>query len=92
MDCKRCKRCGCFFVSTNDVCPKCELKDNSEIIKLRNYLDNNEVYSLDEISSNIGITQANLVRHISSDEFKNVYKNLNKNSLAKGFNNISISL
>ena len=44
MDCKRCKRCGCFFVSNNDVCPKCELKDNNEIVKLRNYLDNNEVY------------------------------------------------
>ena len=92
MECKKCKRCGCFFVSTNDVCIKCEQKDNVEISKLRNYLSTNEVYSLDEIASNIGITQANLTRHIDLDEFKDVCKNINKNSSGEGFNNISISL
>lgn len=92
MECKKCKRCGCFFVSDNDVCTKCAPKDNCEIIKLRNYLNNNEVNSLDEIASNVGITQSNLLRHIGNDEFKNIYKNLNKNSSGEGFNNISISL
>lgn len=92
MECKKCKRCGCFFISDNDVCTKCAPKDNCEIIKLRNYLNNNEVNSLDEIVSNVGITQSNLLRHIGNDEFKNVYKNLNKNSSGEGFNNISISL
>ena len=38
MNCKKCKRCGCFFVSDNEVCSKCEPKDNIELAKLRNYL------------------------------------------------------
>lgn len=92
MEFNKCKRCGCFFVSNKDVCIKCEPKDNFEIVKLRAYLNNNEAYSLDEISSNLSITPANLMRHINTDEFKGVCKNLNKNSSGEGFNNISISL
>lgn len=92
MELNKCKRCGCFFVSNNDVCIKCEPKDNFEIVKLRNYLNNNEVSSLDEISSNLSITPANLTRYINTDEFKGVYENLSKNSSGEGFNNISISL
>lgn len=92
MEFKKCKRCGCFFISDSDVCIKCEPKDNCEIIKLRNYLDNNEVSSIDQISSDLSITPANLTRYILTDEFKGVYKNLSKNSSGEGFNNISISL
>ena len=92
MEFKKCKRCGCFFVSNSEVCSKCEPKDNFEIIKLRNYLNDNDVISLDELASNLSITPANLARHIQSDEFKNLYKNLSKSSSGEGFNNISISL
>lgn len=92
MEFKKCKRCGCFFVSDNDVCTKCAPKDNVEIIKLRNYLDSNNASSLDEISNNLSITPSNLARYILADEFKDVYKNLSRNSSGEGFNNISISL
>lgn len=92
MNCKKCKRCGCFFVSDNEVCSKCEPRDNFEIAKLRNYLSSNEVFSFDELSYNVGIAPANLSRYISSEEFINVYNSLNKNSSDEGFNNINISL
>ncbi len=92
MEFKKCKRCGCFFMSDNDICVKCAPKDNFEIIKLRNYLNNNEVSSFDEISSNLSIAPANLARYIENDEFKNICKNIGKNSSCEGFNNISISL
>ncbi len=92
MNCKKCKRCGCFFVSDNEVCSKCESKDNMELAKLRNYLSSNEVVSLEELSNNVGIAPANLNRFIASEEFSEVYKQLNKNSSDEGYNNISISL
>lgn len=92
MNCKKCKRCGCFFVSDNEVCSKCEPKDNIELAKLRNYLNSNTVVSLEELSNNVGITPANLNRFITSEEFTGVYKQLAKNTSDEGFNNISISL
>lgn len=92
MNCKKCKRCGCFFVSDNEVCSKCEPKDNMELAKLRNYLSSNTVVSLEELSNNVGIAPANLNRFITSKEFTGIYKQLSKNSSDEGFNNISISL
>lgn len=90
MNCKKCKRCGCFFVSDSEICSKCEPKDNFEIAKLRNYLSSNEANSFDELSYTVGIAPANLSRHISSDEFINVYNKLNQNTSNEGFNGISL--
>lgn len=90
MNCKKCKRCGCFFVSDTDVCLKCEPKDNFEIAQLRNYLSSNEANSLDELSYNIGISPANLSRHISSEEFVNIYNKFNKDTSNEGFNDITL--
>lgn len=92
MNCKKCKRCGCFFVSDNEVCPKCEPRDNFEITKLRNYLNSNEVFSFDELSYNVGIAPANLNRYISSEEFVNIYNKLNQKFNDENLNNIDISL
>ena len=92
MNCKKCKRCGCFFVSDNEVCSKCEPKDNFELEKLRNYLSSNTVVSLEELSNNVGIAPANLNRFITSKEFTGIYKQLSQNSSEEGFNNISVSL
>ena len=41
MEFKKCKRCGCFFVSNNDICGKCSPKDEYEITKLKNYFEEN---------------------------------------------------
>lgn len=40
MEFKKCQRCGCFFLSNNDVCTKCEAKDKLEMNNLKNYLEN----------------------------------------------------
>lgn len=90
MDFKKCKRCGCFFLANGDVCPKCEPKDNMEMARLKDFLDTNENYSINELSNILSITPANLNRYISNGNFKKTYKNIN--SSIEGFNNISISL
>ena len=37
MNLNKCSRCGCFFASTTDVCPKCESKDEND--KERNKIE-----------------------------------------------------
>ena len=34
MDFKKCSRCGSFYVSNGNVCPKCSPKDNLEFSKI----------------------------------------------------------
>ena len=41
MEFKKCERCGCFFVSQDNVCYNCITKDRAEINMLRNYFDIN---------------------------------------------------
>ena len=68
MDFKKCNRCGCFYTSNSNVCCNCEPKDNLEIAKLNNYIEqygNN--YSLDELSVSTGISVKNLNRYINDN-------------------------
>ena len=68
MDFKKCLRCGCFFVSNDNVCCNCAPKDKFEISKLKNYFDANGNYnSIEELSVNTGITINNLSRFISGE-------------------------
>jgi hypothetical protein len=68
MDFKKCLRCGCFFVSNDNVCCNCAPKDKFEISKLKNYFDANGNYnSIEELSVNTGITINNLNRFISGE-------------------------
>ena len=72
MQLNKCSRCGCFFVSGNDVCPNCQPKDINEINKLKNFLeDDNEDASFEEISYHTGISQKNLHRFFQSDILTN---------------------
>lgn len=90
---KKCKRCGSFFVSNNDVCGNCSSKDELEITKLKNYFElNSEASSLEEISNNTGITVKNLDRYMEFDEFKKISKEINENNTLYDFNNISVSM
>lgn len=78
MNFNRCERCGCFFVTNSDVCPKCETKDTFEMKVLKNYLSNNSsLDSIDDISSNTGISKKNLNRFMQYDEFSNYMDNKN---------------
>lgn len=87
MNFKKCERCGCFFTTSNDVCPKCTPKDNFEMEKLKNYLNaNTQVDSITDISSNTGISAKNINRYLNSTNFINT---INKNTVT---DDISINL
>ena len=62
----KCVRCGCFFASTDDVCPSCKSKDEVDKLTLKNYLDNADTpLSLDSLSFNSGVELKNINIHIT---------------------------
>ncbi len=65
MEFKRCDRCGCFFMSEDDVCCLCKTKDKADSIKLHDYLEGHPtgtISSLEELSINTGISIKTLNR------------------------------
>lgn len=86
MNLNKCSRCGCFFNSNNNVCPNCEQKDLSEMSTLRNYIEENNNASIENISFSTGISEKNLNRYLKYDEFSSI----NSNSNNQG--NLSINL
>ena len=74
MEFKKCERCGCFFVSNDDICCNCKSKDKFEKSELKNYFeDNMEKISINNISMATGISIKNLNRYLSSNEFTQFY-------------------
>ena len=70
MQFNKCSRCGCFFVSSGDVCPNCQPKDDMEMNTLMNFLEDSSIdCSLENISYSTGITMKNLNRYFSNDNF-----------------------
>lgn len=70
MEVKRCARCGSFLTSYDTICISCSNKDKSEIQSLKNYFDqNNGSYTLKELSIHTGITEKNLNRYMSNEDF-----------------------
>ena len=69
MEFKKCARCGCFFVSEAEVCPKCLPKDRCDISKLTNYINDNNITAsiISNLSVNTGITLKNINRYLDSD-------------------------
>ena len=87
MELNKCKRCGAFFVSSNCVCPNCEPKDNAEIFKLKNFLEENYCpNSIESLSCDTGISVKNLNRFLNSEEISPLITNFDKN------NNFKINL
>lgn len=79
MEFKKCKRCGCFFASSNDVCCNCYSKDMLEISTLKNYIEENnlnEINSLSSLSFSTGISQKNLSRYMNNQNFPDININL----------------
>ena len=71
MEFNRCSRCGSFYVSEGNVCPKCSTKDGFEFSTFQNYIKENGLEnSLDTIADDTGISIKNLNRFIEYDEFK----------------------
>ena len=69
MELKKCKRCGAFYVTGDNVCPNCTPKDNAEIYKLKNFLTENDYSgSLENLAFNTGISVKNINRYIAQED------------------------
>lgn len=86
MNFNKCERCGCFFVTEQNVCPKCEPKENFEMKQLKNYLSTHQATSVEDISLNTGISEKNLDRLLKQDQFTQLINTTNLN------NNIKMNL
>ena len=85
----KCVRCGCFFASSDDVCPSCKSKDEVDKHTLKNFLDNADApLSLDSLSFNSGVELKNINIYMESKEFSSYKKMLG----GDGFDNVKISL
>ena len=86
MNFNKCERCGCFFVTDQNICPKCEPKENFEMQQLKNYLSTHTTSTVEDISTNTGISERNLDRFLKQDEFTQLMQSANLN------NNIKMNL
>lgn len=90
MEVNRCSRCGNFYISDGNVCPKCNTKDGFEFSTFKSYIKENGLNnSLDSISGETGISTRNLNRFLGSQEFKDFQKELNNTSGELNNGNIS---
>lgn len=84
MEFNRCSRCGNFYVSEGNVCPKCSQKDGFEFSTFKTYIEENGCNnSLDDISGEIGISVKNLNRFLGYEgleNYKNQFGNINEKS------------
>ena len=70
MECNRCTRCGNFYVSEGNVCPKCSTKDGAEFSIFKTYIEENGMDdTLETISGQTGISEKNINRFLQYDEF-----------------------
>lgn len=97
MEFNKCSRCGNFYVSLGDVCPKCSTKDGVELSTFKSYIQENGIEGcLDSISSATGISTKNLNRFLNQEEFKG-YKseietiNINNKKINLGNNGITFN-
>ena len=74
MELKRCARCGSFFTSDSEVCQKCNKKDNADVLKLKNFLEEvqEDITNKDELAMQTGISMKNLNRYLNLEEFSNI--------------------
>lgn len=93
MEFNKCSRCGSFYVSEGNVCPKCASKDGFEFSTFQTYIQENGLNtSLDAISNETGISVKNLNRFMQYDEFKKQKINtkaIHQDSI--GFNGITLN-
>lgn len=77
MEFKKCARCGCFFISNNDVCCNCESRDRFDIAKLNNILEENDnLNSVESLSIASGINLNNINRFIKNNKISNLDINM----------------
>lgn len=70
MEFKKCNRCGVFFTSSNEVCSCCETKDEQDLYRLNDFIDNSGfVPSVANLSAETGISEKNINRFIENKSF-----------------------
>ena len=70
MEFNKCSRCGNFFLSNDDVCPRCKAKDTLEFETFKSYvLENGFNGNMDFISSETGISEKNISRFLNYGDF-----------------------
>ena len=75
MEFKKCNRCGCFFISEDEVCCNCKTKDVADTIKIKNYIeDYGFPTTAEELSEGTGISLKNISRFGGIDAFENKLK------------------
>lgn len=80
MELKRCARCGSFFTSDSEVCQRCNKKDNADVLKLKNFLEDGQdaIKDKEELAMYTGISIKNLNRYLNMEEFCNInFENIN---------------
>lgn len=72
MEFNKCSRCGNFFISNDDVCPKCKTKDTLEFETFKSYIAENGINNnLDVLSSETGISVKNINRYLAYNDSNN---------------------
>ncbi|MBQ2938114.1 MAG: hypothetical protein IJE05_04480 [Clostridia bacterium] len=70
MEFNKCSRCGNFFVSNDEVCPKCKTKDTLEYETFKNYVEKNGINTdLNALSNETGISTKNLNRFLNYTDY-----------------------
>ncbi len=82
MEFKKCNRCGCFFLSNDNVCCNCMPKDTFELGSLKTYIENTDkITSLETISYDTGISVKNLNRYLGREEFISLSQKINQQKI-----------
>ena len=83
MDFKKCKRCGSFYLSEGDVCPKCNTKDTFELTTFKSYIEKNGTEnSINAISQELGIQVKHLNRFLGYKELEKFAEDLKSNNVS----------
>ena len=70
MEFNKCSRCGNFFISNDEVCPKCKTKDTLEFETFKNYIEKNGMNEdLNTLSNETGISTKNLNRFLNFADY-----------------------
>ncbi len=93
MDFNKCSRCGSFFISEGDICPKCKTKDTFEFNTFKGYIEENGFNSsLDIISGETGISLKNLNRFLGYDGMEAYKGNIGNNTAKKNSGNSNLGV
>ncbi len=77
MELNKCERCGCFFTFDSTTCPNCQSKDENEIAKLKNFLQEiDSEISVENLSLSTGIPVKNVNRFLQNKQVTETFSKL----------------